>query len=190
MFQLARRKYLERVLAMSEPATDHCILVSCTACFSCIDALTYGVLMVRQPFLSRSISLMQKLVALKFDPDRFLDHRLKKYLTPNPYIFVPFNAGPRICLGQQFAYNEMEFFLVKLLQNFSEINVNWATQPESSKTAAGWIPTKEPMNIGYDLGLTMSVKVSHIECDFYAITKHLLIQGGLWVNMKEAEPSL
>ncbi len=33
--------------------------------------------------------------ALEFDPDRFLDSRLNKYLTPNPYIFVPFNAGPR-----------------------------------------------------------------------------------------------
>ncbi|KIJ34667.1 hypothetical protein M422DRAFT_233351 [Sphaerobolus stellatus SS14] len=31
-----------------------------------------------------------------FDPDRFLDERVKKYLTPNPFIFVPFNAGPRI----------------------------------------------------------------------------------------------
>ena len=40
-------------------------------------------------------------IALKFDPDRFLDERLQKYLTPNPFIFLPFNAGPRICLGQQ-----------------------------------------------------------------------------------------
>ena len=39
--------------------------------------------------------------ALEFDPDRFLDDRLHKYLTPNPFIFLPFNAGPRICLGQQ-----------------------------------------------------------------------------------------
>ena len=40
-------------------------------------------------------------LALKFDPDRFLDERVQKYLTPNPFIFLPFNAGPRICLGQQ-----------------------------------------------------------------------------------------
>lgn len=39
--------------------------------------------------------------ALEFDPDRFLDERLHKYLTPRPFIFLPFNAGPRICLGQQ-----------------------------------------------------------------------------------------
>lgn len=38
---------------------------------------------------------------MEFDPDRFLDERLHKYLTPNPFIFLPFNAGPRICLGQQ-----------------------------------------------------------------------------------------
>jgi cytochrome P450 len=36
-----------------------------------------------------------------FDPDRFLDERVHKYLVPNPFIFCPFNAGPRICLGQQ-----------------------------------------------------------------------------------------
>ena len=40
-------------------------------------------------------------VALMFDPDRFLDERVQKYLVPNPFIFLPFNAGPRICLGQQ-----------------------------------------------------------------------------------------
>jgi hypothetical protein len=52
--------------------------------------------------------------ALKFDPDRFLDARLHKYcililhqilnptdyswpVTPNPFIFLPFNAGTCIC---------------------------------------------------------------------------------------------
>ena len=39
--------------------------------------------------------------AQEFDPDRFLDDRVGKYLVPNPFIFLPFNAGPRICLGQQ-----------------------------------------------------------------------------------------
>ena len=39
--------------------------------------------------------------ALKFDPDRFLDERVKKYLTKNPFIFIPLDAVPRICVGQQ-----------------------------------------------------------------------------------------
>lgn len=45
--------------------------------------------------------------AEEFDPDRFLDERLHKYLVPNPFIFLPFNGGPRICLGQQ--VNQMTF---------------------------------------------------------------------------------
>lgn len=42
--------------------------------------------------------------ALKFDPDRFLDERQQMYLGRNPFIFLPFNAGPRICLGQQVSH--------------------------------------------------------------------------------------
>ncbi|KXN83834.1 Cytochrome P450 52E2 [Leucoagaricus sp. SymC.cos] len=52
---------------------------------------------------------------LNFNPECFLDERLYKYLTANPFIFLPFNAGPRICLGQQFTYNETLFFIIKLL---------------------------------------------------------------------------
>ncbi|EMD32739.1 hypothetical protein CERSUDRAFT_118474 [Gelatoporia subvermispora B] len=69
--------------------------------------------------------------ALKFDPDRFLDERLQKYLTVNPFIFLPFNAGPRICLGQQFAYNEVSFMLIRLLQQFDGIELVPEANPES-----------------------------------------------------------
>ncbi|KIP04460.1 hypothetical protein PHLGIDRAFT_129485 [Phlebiopsis gigantea 11061_1 CR5-6] len=61
--------------------------------------------------------------AAQFDPDRFLDARLNKYLTPNPMIFIPFNAGPRICLGQQFAYNATSFMIVRLLQHFTDFKL-------------------------------------------------------------------
>ncbi|THH19509.1 hypothetical protein EW146_g1655 [Bondarzewia mesenterica] len=53
-----------------------------------------------------------------FNPDRWLDPEYAKRVTENPFIFIPFHAGPRLCLGQNFAYNEMTFFLVKLLQKF------------------------------------------------------------------------
>lgn len=59
---------------------------------------------IRCPY---SVFLMQRRKDLwgadaeEFDPDRFLDERVQKYLTHNPFIFLPFNAGPRICLGQQ-----------------------------------------------------------------------------------------
>lgn len=77
-------------------------------------------------------------VADEFDPDRFLDSRLQKYLTPNPFIFLPFNAGPRICLGQQFAYNEMSFFLVRLLQNFEDIQLDLDSHPPESRVPKEW----------------------------------------------------
>lgn len=76
--------------------------------------------------------------AEEFDPDRFLDERVHKYLTPNPFIFLPFNAGPRICLGQQFAYNEMSFFIVRLLQSFSDIQLDQDSQEPDTRPPADW----------------------------------------------------
>ncbi|KAJ6468900.1 cytochrome P450 monooxygenase pc-2 [Mycena sanguinolenta] len=107
--------------------------------------------------------------ALKFDPDRFLDERVKKYLTPNPFIFLPFNAGPRICLGQQFAYNEVSFFLVRLLQTFSAFTLAPDAQPESTKPPASW---KEAT------GTQATEKIM--------LGRHLTMfsKGGLWVRMK------
>jgi hypothetical protein len=48
-----------------------------------------------------SFPLPHIISAEEFDPNRFLDIRYQKYLAKNPFIFLPFNAGPRICLGQQ-----------------------------------------------------------------------------------------
>ncbi|KAJ7721675.1 hypothetical protein DFH07DRAFT_695576, partial [Mycena maculata] len=69
---------------------------------------------------------------LKFDLERFLDERHRKYCvlffsTLNPFIFLPFDAGlspfissrpalPSHHLSTYFAYNEASFFLVRLLQ--------------------------------------------------------------------------
>ncbi|KAH9858786.1 cytochrome P450 [Lenzites betulinus] len=108
--------------------------------------------------------------ALKFDPDRFLDERVQKYLTPNPFIFLPFNAGPRICIGQQFAYNEASFMLVRLLQQISGIEFVPEVAPESV-VPPGY--TDSPGSDGTDR-VWMS---SHLTA--YA-------KGGLWVKMTEA----
>ena len=55
----------------------------------------------------------------EFDPDRFLDHRLQKYLLNNAFIFLPFNAGPRICLGQQVRPRVFRCFKVKVTHESS-----------------------------------------------------------------------
>ncbi|KAG2139814.1 cytochrome P450 [Suillus bovinus] len=108
----------------------------------------------------------------EFDPDRFLDERLHKYLTPKPFIFLPFNAGPRICLGQQFAYNEMSFMLIRLLQSFSSLTLHPEAQPPGTLPPADWAQAE-----GRKSREQFWPKV------------HLTIyaHGGLWVRMTEAE---
>ncbi|KAF8185162.1 cytochrome P450 [Pholiota molesta] len=112
--------------------------------------------------------------ALEFDPDRFLDERLHKYLTPNPFIFLPFNAGPRICLGQQFAYNEASFFLVRLLQNFSSFALAPDAQPPASRPPQSWALDTDDIRKARE---KIRPK-NHLT---------LYVQDGLWVTMAEAK---
>ncbi len=74
-----------------------------------------------------------------FDPDRFIDERLHKYLIPNPYVLLPFNAGPRICMGQQFAYNEISFMLIRLLQSFDGVTLALDELPPASRPPVDWL---------------------------------------------------
>jgi cytochrome P450 len=76
--------------------------------------------------------------SLKFDPDRWLDDRLKRHVTSNPFVFVPFNAGPRICLGQQFAYNETSFFLIRMLQQFDKLELVPDAVPLDARPPPHW----------------------------------------------------
>ncbi|KAF9267504.1 cytochrome P450 [Marasmius fiardii PR-910] len=107
-----------------------------------------------------------------FDPDRFLDHRLKKYLAPKPFIFLPFNAGPRICLGQQFAYNEMSLMLIRLLQNFQSFTFLPESAPLEFQTPAEWqgLPGRKG-----------------IDRFFPKSTLTMYSAGGLWIEAQEAD---
>jgi cytochrome P450 len=107
--------------------------------------------------------------AALFDPDRFLDERLHKYLTPNPFIFLPFNAGPRICLGQQFAYHEVSYFLVRLLQAIDGVSLDTDVQR---------VPPPEWAQAKGRKALEKVLVRSHLT---------LYVEGGLWVRMKEAD---
>ncbi|KAK0458672.1 cytochrome P450 [Desarmillaria tabescens] len=111
--------------------------------------------------------------ALEFDPDRFLDGRLHKYLTPNPYIFVPFGAGQRTCLGQQFAYNEASYYLIRLLQKFSSFSLALDVQPAEGIPPKTW--TRAP---GTTKGRDKIMLGTHVL---------LYAKGGLWVRMEEAK---
>ncbi|KAH3917960.1 hypothetical protein HBH56_047170 [Parastagonospora nodorum] len=48
-----------------------------------------------------------------FRPERWLDGTLQPR-----WGFLPFNGGPRICIGQRFALTEVEYVLVRMVQEF------------------------------------------------------------------------
>ncbi|KAF7291171.1 hypothetical protein MIND_01260400 [Mycena indigotica] len=124
--------------------------------------------------ISYSVMLMHRRKDLwgedaeEFDPDRFIDERLQKYLVSNPFQFLPFNAGPRICLGQQFAYNEMSFVLVRLLQHFSSIKLDPEAAPPAARVPESW--KGQPGRKGIELFIPES------NLTLYA-------KGGMWVKM-------
>ncbi|KAF9630735.1 Cytochrome P450 [Lasiodiplodia theobromae] len=52
---------------------------------------------------------------LSFAPERW------DSWTPRAWTYIPFNGGPRICIGQQFALTEMAYTIVRLLQRFERV---------------------------------------------------------------------
>ncbi|EXJ89374.1 hypothetical protein A1O3_02441 [Capronia epimyces CBS 606.96] len=55
-----------------------------------------------------------------YDPHDWVPDRWATW-TPKAWNFIPFNGGPRICIGQQFAMVEMAYTVVRILQEFDQI---------------------------------------------------------------------
>ncbi|KAF8332801.1 cytochrome P450 monooxygenase CYP63 [Cantharellus anzutake] len=51
-----------------------------------------------------------------FVPERWIDKDGRHKVLNNSRAFYPFGAGPRACLGQEFAYNEASIMLIRILQ--------------------------------------------------------------------------
>jgi cytochrome P450 len=64
----------------------------------------------------------------QFDPDRFLSE-------PARYSYLPFGAGPRVCIGQPFAMLELALVLVTVLQRYRFIlPPTYSAEPEPMMT--------------------------------------------------------
>nr|XP_057922976.1 steroid 17-alpha-hydroxylase/17,20 lyase isoform X2 [Doryrhamphus excisus] len=61
-----------------------------------------------------------------FDPDRFLDNQGRRV---TPSCFLPFGAGPRVCVGEPLARLELFLFLSSMLQRMSFTLPHGASPP-------------------------------------------------------------
>jgi len=76
-------------------------------------AVYKGDLLVFSPWVMGRQTALWGPDALQFRPERFAES-----YKPNPFVFTAFQAGPRTCLGQNFAILEMKCALARLLAVF------------------------------------------------------------------------
>ncbi|KAH0580395.1 hypothetical protein H2248_001897 [Termitomyces sp. 'cryptogamus'] len=107
----------------------------------------------------------------EFDPERWLNPARVAKFVANPSIFGPFSAGPRICIGQNYAYNEASYFLVRLMQKFDKFTLVPEVQPKGSLPPPEWKGRKGRQNI---------------ERIWPSAALTLYVKGGLWVQFHRA----
>ncbi len=132
-----------------------------------------------------------------FDPDRWLDPKRISMVTANPMMYTALQRWssdckslPRIsrltpgeyshssasiqCVGQNFAYNEASFFLVKLLQQFDSFTLAPEFQPEGSLPPDSWKQRQGRQAI---------------EKCWPSAALTLYVKGGLWVRFGKSDRS-
>ncbi|CAE6522075.1 unnamed protein product [Rhizoctonia solani] len=69
-----------------------------------------------------------------FKPERWFSDNPKRVHVTNPFAFIPFNGGPRMCLGQNLAYLLVSHTIVEMVRKF-----RWSLAQDSQ-------PIKPPKN--------------------------------------------
>lgn len=106
-----------------------------------------------------------------FDPFRWIDGP-ERSTGSGSAKFLPFNSGPRICLGQQFALNEASFLMIRLLQVFDKFTI---AQAEAAAPSA--VP---PSHWKEGVGRRACEQV------WPQTAFTLYSKGGMWVRMNPA----
>ncbi|XP_062010762.1 cytochrome P450 704C1-like [Rosa rugosa] len=76
-----------------------------------------GDMVAYQPYAMGRMKFLWGDDAEEFRPERWLDEN-DIFQPESPFKFTVFQAGPRICLGKEFAYKEMKIFSAVLLGNY------------------------------------------------------------------------
>ncbi|KAI5210055.1 putative cytochrome 52A4 [Aureobasidium subglaciale] len=76
---------------------------------------------------------------LSFEPDRWDGWH------PKMWTYIPFNGGPRICIGQQFALTEVAYTVVRILQTYSRIECKMAERPKLKTDIV--VQPSDPVNL-------------------------------------------
>ncbi|KAI5244876.1 putative cytochrome 52A4 [Aureobasidium subglaciale] len=76
---------------------------------------------------------------LSFEPDRW------DGWNPKMWTYIPFNGGPRICIGQQFALTEVAYTVVRILQTYSRIECKMAERPKLKTDIV--VQPSDPVNL-------------------------------------------
>lgn len=113
--ELPRLQHLDRTLRESMrllPATPMLFIRVCAAEATLgPHTLPPGTRVVLSPFITHRDP------AQFADPDRFDPTRWQR-ITPSPWQYLPFGAGPRMCLGAAFAEQALRIMLPMILQRF------------------------------------------------------------------------
>ena len=80
-----------------------------------------------------------------FRPERWIDTPEKKGLRVN-WEYIPFNGGPRVCIGQQFALMQVSYLTVRLMRAFEKIEKvepgPWVEAPSIAVTVLGGVKVR------------------------------------------------
>ncbi|KAL5051735.1 hypothetical protein BDW71DRAFT_193982 [Aspergillus fruticulosus] len=77
--------------------------------------LRAGQVVTYSPFVTHRRKDLWGEDAEVFNPDRWVDKKVG-------WEYLPFNGGPRVCIGQQFALTEAGYVIVRLLQRFDGVS--------------------------------------------------------------------
>nr|UUB32700.1 cytochrome P450 CYP9AZ1 [Dendroctonus valens] len=82
----------------------------------------------------------------KFDPERFSEENNSLII---PYTYIPFGAGPRLCIGNRFALIEIKSLFFNLLSNFEIVPTQKTPIP---------LVLKKDFQIGVESGFWLGLK--------------------------------